>query len=375
MPGGKAPKSRDDFLSLLDEWGERESFTRSVKRAIAPEFDRLSKEHEALKRAFEAQSKEVAILKASIDNAHERNGSTPYKTALTGSTPISQGGKPVTRGEVKQIIHESTTTRLSENHFKLRVSGLKDFTKANGKLKVIAMAKSIDVDLYPADFTADPIMVSQEGNEDKVSKGVMLKFATIWKKQELYKARIGLKGRDIFLSEQLDKKTQEVFYLCRKLKRENLIQNTWTFNSIVYIKISDRTIRVNDRSCYEQIVEDMYKEKETGSDVTPALSQHTQDISSPGQSQSDLNLAIRVTTDGPSATSSPIGKSGSKAPGVPEAEISRLLGLSVSDPDLTSYEPSDNSINKAEAILRSKEEKLYNLRHDVRIKNPNSFRR
>ena len=373
----KDPVSREDFSSILDHWVTGTAFSASIKEAVGPELNQLKDENRLLREAVKKNSDRIAILEQKIENGPStQNDTNPFKTALMSGSNQAKGGNhqpiptPVTRGEVVQIMRdEANKNRLSENLFKLRITGLRDLTKDNQKVKVIAMAKSIDIDLFPMDFSTEFIIAKTSDGQNTI-KGLMAKFNTIWKKQELYKARVGLKGKDIFLSEQLDKKTQEIFYLCRKLRRDNIVQNAWTFNSVVYVKLNDKTIKVADRSCYQQIVDGLYHEEEN--DITPALSEL--DISSHHLSQSDLNRGIRVAPNGPKATSSPIGKSGSRAPGVPETEISRLPGLSVSDPDLTSYSPSDISINRAEALLRSKEEKLerlYNIKQGITFRNKN----
>ena len=361
----KNPVSREDFSSILDEWVTKPIFSESIKEAVAPELNKIREENRLLKETVDKNSARIAILENKLRPA--QNGSTPYKTALqTGSTQ-DQGGKsqagpasPVTRGEVVQILKEETNkNRLSDNLFKLRVTGLKgalpwkDLAKENMKLKVISMAKSIDIDLFPIDFSTE--LISSKNSDGKnVTRGVLIKFNTIWKKQELYKARIGLTGKDIFLSEILDKKAQELFYLVRQLKRDKIIENCWTFNSTVYAKANGNTIKVQTKEHYQRLIDDLYKTDAAESEIF----HETHEIISIHDSEDEEELdQARPVPDGPSATSTPIPKAGPRAPGVPETSH-RLPSLSISESGFTAYGFSDDTIARAEAVFAEKSKKL-----------------
>ena len=49
---------------------------------------------------------------------------------------------------------------------------------------------------------------------------------------------------NIFVNENLCKQYKDIAAKCRRLKRKNMINATWSFNGIVKIKLNDNSIKV-----------------------------------------------------------------------------------------------------------------------------------
>ena len=62
---------------------------------------------------------------------------------------------------------------------------------------------------------------------------------TYGKKRELYSARGGLRGTDVFMSEDISVKQRALFYQCRQLRKKREIKQTWTQDLVVYILTHD----------------------------------------------------------------------------------------------------------------------------------------
>ena len=92
-------------------------------------------------------------------------------------------------------------------------------------------------------------------NSKNLPKSQMHKFLvtlnSIWDARAIYKQRVqALKNTGLYIGEDLDKSESYLFYLARKLKKEEKIYNTWTENGETYIlenrESSPRKITIND---------------------------------------------------------------------------------------------------------------------------------
>ena len=60
-------------------------------------------------------------------------------------------------------------------------------------------------------------------------------------KRSVLKLREGEKKPRVFINEHLTKCNAETFYQARLLRKEHLINNTWTFNCRIYIRTNGDT--------------------------------------------------------------------------------------------------------------------------------------
>ena len=76
----------------------------------------------------------------------------------------------------------------------------------------------------------------------------LVTFSNIWTRRKIYANRTRA-GRGIFISADLSKEENRLFYLCRQAKKENRIKNTWTMNNKIFIMThAEKKIEINDSS-------------------------------------------------------------------------------------------------------------------------------
>jgi hypothetical protein len=71
----------------------------------------------------------------------------------------------------------------------------------------------------------------------------LVTFNSIWELKSIYRERVrALRNCNIYISEDLTRDEAQIFFLARKLKRNNLIQSTWTEEGDTYIVEQTGTI-------------------------------------------------------------------------------------------------------------------------------------
>jgi hypothetical protein len=90
---------------------------------------------------------------------------------------------------------------------------------------------------------------------------ILVTLNSIWEARSIYRERVrALNNTGIYISEDLNREESYLFYLSRKLKRNNVIVSTWTENGEVYIKESQasspRIVTKNDH-IFDQVKEDL----------------------------------------------------------------------------------------------------------------------
>jgi len=72
-------------------------------------------------------------------------------------------------------------------------------------------------------------------------RAILMKFATHWSKQRVFNAKKKLYTEDenlprLFLNEDLTRRRSELLWRARKLKKDGIIQDTWTANGTILLK-------------------------------------------------------------------------------------------------------------------------------------------
>ena len=89
-------------------------------------------------------------------------------------------------------------------------------------------------------------------------KDIIVKLVTHNKKVEIMKARKKLKDSDLSINEDLSQVRGKLAFLARGLKRKKKIQDTWTRDGVIFIKLTDDSVkRCSTESQYETVISDI----------------------------------------------------------------------------------------------------------------------
>jgi len=81
---------------------------------------------------------------------------------------------------------------------------------------------------------------SVKSNNRGTTVTIQLEDQDLWTK--IYRARTMLKGTSIYISEVLSNSNQFLFYLSRRMKKDNRISATWTYKGQIYIRTHEENI-------------------------------------------------------------------------------------------------------------------------------------
>ena len=104
-----------------------------------------------------------------------------------------------------------------------------------------------------------------------------------------------LNGLSIYISENLNKEEQNIFYICRQLKKEEKIKQTWTRNLKIYVRLnSDEILEVTS------IAEAEALKRKQAPHVNSPPSQNTpvDEPTTSGSAQSDDDVFLSTTDFG-----------------------------------------------------------------------------
>ena len=238
------PKSESPLLTKHDllECFASASFARHVQAAVSPTLDKLIIAINRHEKAFKEQENELSQLRSVVDEQR-----------LQIRTQAAQ----IKILNLKQAQQEAENKKEQLNT--LIISGLNE---ENPKEDFIETTKNkLNIELKESDFSLtirerkQPKARKRTGNgKNGIPEGetpreapaaqtakpfAVVKFNNIWKKRELYSARGGLRGTDVFMSEDISAKQRALFYQCRQLRKKREIKQTWTQDMVVYILTHD----------------------------------------------------------------------------------------------------------------------------------------
>ena len=124
------------------------------------------------------------------------------------------------------------------------------------KLRILALAtEKLKVPLTSDDFHVQALLrASAEPNQVKGPPTFLLKFNNVWRRHEIYTARLKLRGTNIYISENLDREKQRLFYQCHLLRKQNVIEQTWSRDLKIYVRTKTGTvIEVKDQQTLNDV--------------------------------------------------------------------------------------------------------------------------
>ena len=164
--------------------------------------------------------------------------------------------------EIKKLKAKQDTEERNEKQKILVVNGLEKENPTDHFIKIVK--ENLDIELKNTEFSlatkefrkrtkkneADRRNKSTSGNMSETPVDtktvVTVNFASIWKKREVYSGRAGLRGTNIFLSEDLGASQRSLFFKCRELRRSKKIQSTWTQDLKIFVRDNnDQKIEIN----------------------------------------------------------------------------------------------------------------------------------
>ena len=228
------PKSESPLLTKHDllECFASASFARHVQAAVSPTLDKLIIAINRHEKAFKEQENELSQLRSDLKQAQQE---AENKKEQLNTLIISGLNEENPKEDFIETTKNKLNIELKESDFSLTIRERKQ-PKArkrtgNGKNGIPEGETPREA---PAAQMAKPFAV--------------VKFNNIWKKRELYSARGGLRGTDVFMSEDISAKQRALFYQCRQLRKKREIKQTWTQDMVVYILTHDgEKIVVNSR--------------------------------------------------------------------------------------------------------------------------------
>lgn len=210
---------------------------------ILRENQELKQEILELKSALNANQRETEKLQSQLTKAEKANDTLRNELNHT-------------RIKLKDQIEE--TYKLDEKYDdleqysrknSLEILGVPEAAYTSTDEVVIRIGEAINVDIKPED-----IEISHKLKR-KTTKLVIVKFVSHKVKSLLYKARTKLKNvktsdifpsdafssredRRIFINENLTNYRRELFWKANKMKKDNMITNTWTMDGKIFVKTS-----------------------------------------------------------------------------------------------------------------------------------------
>ena len=146
--------------------------------------------------------------------------------------------------ELKSMSYKSPLFKDNDNGtYLLRIHGLNAESSdiCNHFHSIVSTKLSIQYD--PSQFSTvgahdDSIRNNNRGTSSAVT--IKVENQDLWTK--IYKSRPMLKGTSIYISEVLSSSNQFLFYLSRRLKKDNRIAATWTYKGQIYIRTYEDNI-------------------------------------------------------------------------------------------------------------------------------------
>lgn len=210
---------------------------------ILRENQELKQEILELKSALNANQRETEKLQSQLTKAEKANDTLRNELNHT-------------RIKLKDQIEETYKLDEKYDHLEqysrknsLEILGVPEGAYTSTDEVVIRIGEAINIDIKPED-----IEISHKLKR-KSTKLVIVKFVSHKVKSLLYKARTKLKNvktsdifpsdafssredRRIFINENLTNYRRELFWKANKMKKDNMITNTWTMDGKIFVKTS-----------------------------------------------------------------------------------------------------------------------------------------
>ena len=233
VPGQEKPLLTKTDLQMI---------SRHILAAVNPLLDVLKADinstRQQFQQAFQHQQLELTRMKGTVA-AHEKQ--------------IRMQAEEIRRMKTKQDREER-----SDRQKTIIVQGLEKENPTEHFLKTVK--EKLDIDLKNTEFSLETKEFRKRTNKDEKTRRqnstsgnssgkeanqkspietktvVTVTFSSVWRKREVYSTRAGLRGTNVFLSEDLSASQCAIFFKCRELRRKNKIKSTWTHDLKIWIR-------------------------------------------------------------------------------------------------------------------------------------------
>jgi len=182
--------------------------------------------------------RDISSLKRQYDNLDRQ--SRRDNLIINGLTPLSYS----------EVGHSSS------NQGNIDEISMSQSTNVTVELSVMEFCSSVlKIDVVPTDISvAHRLAPRHTAAQSNTTSSVIVKFTNRKIRDKIYAARKNLKGHvpRIFINEHLSSETATLFKIARDLAKQKKISSTWTYNGLLFAKLSDlpttRPIRIDRRS-------------------------------------------------------------------------------------------------------------------------------
>lgn len=174
-----------------------------------------------------------------------------FKEALKDKEVQTLLGKIFKDNVIQTLIMENEklnqTVKLLENRLNeqeqysrrtcIKVSGITEKNGEDTDKIVLELAKDIGIDLKAEEISRSHRLPNRQ---NRSPRDIVVRFTTYNKRQKILKARKNLRNKrdHIYINEHLTKQRSDLAYNARKLKKEGLIDDTWTMDGKIFVKTS-----------------------------------------------------------------------------------------------------------------------------------------
>lgn len=181
-------------------------------------------------------------------------------------------------GVVNELIKENEilTKRVNELEFRLQnqeqysrrncavVTGIPEPKdgKENTDDIILKLAKDMGMDLKPCDISRSHRLRSRR---NKAPRDIVFRFVSYNKRAQFFKSKKSLREKEkyksVYVQEHLTTQRAGVFYEARRLRKEGAIENTWTYDGRICVKIKDSIHQVTTCDQLTDVVFEKVKRK------------------------------------------------------------------------------------------------------------------
>ena len=274
-----APPQSQPALTMRDlmKCLASEDYKTIVRTAVKPIVNEIVKDVKTNQQKLENQRKRITELEQKVRK----------QEAEIAEIKTKIGTKENELTDVRRKIDRS---ERNDKLLTLRVTGLP--SKDTKQRFIQIAAERMESSLSDADFDVH-VLAKQPVSGS--SPPVLLRFTTLWMRNLIYYRRMKLNGLSIYISENLNKEEQNIFYICRQLKKEEKIKQTWTRNLKIYVRLNSHEILE-----VTSIAEAEALKRKQAAHVNSPLSRNTpvDEPATSGSAQSDDDVFLSTTDFG-----------------------------------------------------------------------------
>ena len=180
----------------------------------------------------------IASLQTSLSNLSEKIADME---AIISSQQNSINKLQAIADDLKSMPNRDTSVNEYNETLSLRIHGIDSVKSSDICENISTMVSSrMGIPCLPSQFTR----VETGAHDDESSQTstntrrrvytIRIENQSLW--HQIYRARTMLKGTFIFISEVLSSSDQFLFFLSRKMKKDNRIAATWSYKGNIYIR-------------------------------------------------------------------------------------------------------------------------------------------